>query len=293
MLHRMTLYDDLYRHIRRCHDAEIPGSRHRLLLGSNQVGWVLPDIADRLAALGAQVGDDAVRVPEACLPDTVRALADAGLFRWRDEEFDVRADLSAAWDGAASGPSLARVDRGALPLLGIAAWGAHANGLVRQGDGWRLWVAKRADDRPLDPGKLDHVAAGGVPAGLTPAETLVKEAEEEAGIPSSLSAAARHVGTISYAMEREEGLRRDRIACFDLVLPSGFTPEPHDAEIAHFELWPMSDVLDRVRKTDDFKFNVNLVLIDLFLRTGTVQGDVAERLRAALAGQSDQAATSG
>ena len=283
MLFGMSLFDDLNRHIRKCHDAELPGQRLRLRLAGEQIGWVLPDVAERLAAQGARVDGGAVLVPEGQLPGMVRALADAGRFRWRDEEFDVRADLGAAWDGAASGPALARVDRGALPLLGIAAWGAHANGLVQQSDGWQVWVAKRADDRPLDPGKLDHVAAGGVPAGLSPEETLTKEAEEEAGIPPSLSAGALRTGTISYAMEREEGLRRDRIAFFDLILPREFTPEPHDDEIVGFELWPISDVLDRVRRTDDFKFNVNLVLIDLFLRTGTVQGEDAARLRAALA----------
>ena len=39
-----------------------------------------------------------------------------------------------------------------------------------------------------------------------------------------------------------------------------------------------------VRETDDFKFNVNLVLIHLFLREGLIQGDEATALRAALRG---------
>jgi len=37
-----------------------------------------------------------------------------------------------------------------------------------------------------------------------------------------------------------------------------------------------------VRDTDDFKFNVNLVVIDLFLRHGLRQSDEAAVLRAAL-----------
>ena len=50
------------------------------------------------------------------------------------------------------------------------------------------------------------------------------------------------------------------------------------------QLWPLRQVLDRVRRTDDFKFNVNLVLIDLFLREGLVDpaGSEGRRLRAAL-----------
>ena len=53
-----------------------------------------------------------------------------------------------------------------------------------------------------------------------------------------------------------------------------------------FELWPIARVLQTVRDTDDFKFNVNLVLIDLFLREGLVGGREAEELRAGLAGGS-------
>jgi len=112
------------------------------------------------------------------------------------------------------------------------------------------------------------VVAGGVPAGLSPWETLLKEAGEEAGLPAELVAPARAVATLDYAMERPEGLRRDRLQCYDLMLPESFVPEARDGEVESFELWPMQDVLDRVRATDDFKFNVSLVLIDLFRRLG-------------------------
>jgi thiamine pyrophosphokinase len=69
-------------------------------------------------------------------------------------------------------------------------------------------------------------------------------------------------------MERAEGLRRDRLHCYDLMLPESFEPHPVDGEVAGFELWPIQRVFDAVRDTDEFKFNVNLVLIDLFERFG-------------------------
>ncbi len=39
-------------------------------------------------------------------------------------------------------------------------------------------------------------------------------------------------------------------------------------EVEAFELWPIERVFATVRDGDDFKFNVNLVLIDLFIRLG-------------------------
>ncbi len=139
---------------------------------------------------------------------------------------------------------------------------------MRRADGPHLWVARRAATKALDPGKLDHVTAGGVPAGLSPFETLVKEAEEEAAIPPALARQARKVGCLGYAMDRPEGLRRDRIHCYDLDLPEAFVPRAADGEVESFALWPLPRAFATVRDTDDFKFNVNLVLIDLFLRQG-------------------------
>ena len=44
------------------------------------------------------------------------------------------------------------------------------------------------------------------------------------------------------------------------------------SEVAGFELWPIERVVNAVRATDDFKFNVNLVLIGLFGRLGMIEG---------------------
>ena len=149
-------------------------------------------------------------------------------------------------------------------------------------DGLHVWIARRSRTKHLDPGKLDHVVAGGGPAGLSPAETLVKEAAEEAAVPEALAGTARCVGTVRYAMERPEGLRRDRLHCYDLALPEDFAPRAADGEVESFELWPVGRALEAVRETDDFKFNVNLVLIDLFLRERLIDGPAAGVLRAAL-----------
>lgn len=272
----MTDVDGFLRHIRACHNAVLPGVRRAFCLRDDPVGWVPSALAEVLAAdpdMRVDATHVTLMVPER-LPEIARAMAARGFGRWRNEAFDVRA--------TPEGPVLATIDRGALPVFGVLAEGVHVNGLVRRPAGRFLWVARRALNKALDPGKLDHLVAGGVPAGLTPEQTLVKEAAEEAGVPADIAARARCVGVISYAMERAEGLRRDRLSCFDLELPEDFVPRAVDGEVESFALWPLDRVAAAVRDTDDFKFNVNLVLIDLFLREGVISGPPAARLRAAL-----------
>jgi 8-oxo-dGTP pyrophosphatase MutT (NUDIX family) len=248
------------RHVLACNNAALPGRRKPFLIGDQLVGYVPERI---VAALHNMAGvycwpDQVVLDDPAGLAGIARELAGRGLYRWRGEAFDVRA--------RPDGPVLARIDRGALPSFGIQAVGVHVNGLVRRGEGLQMWVARRAKDKLLDPGKLDNIVAGGVPAGLDLVETLIKEAGEEAAIPPQLAAAAVQAGVIGYAMERPEGLRRDVLYCYDLMLPEDFVPAAADGEVEAFDLWPISRVVETVRETDDFKFNVGLVLIDLFLR---------------------------
>ena len=265
----------LLSHISACHTADLPGARLPLRCGPHHIGYVRPAFAAGLAAISPAVtvtADSALLAPEA-LP-SLNSLAQAAGMTLRGENFDVRE--------TAEGPSLAVLDRGALPSFGVIGVGVHLNGLVRRADGWHLWVAKRAADKKLDPGKLDNLVAGGVAAGHSPFETLIKEAEEEASLPAALAAGARQVARFSYSMERPEGLRRDVIYAYDLELPESFTPTPADGEVESFFLWPLPRVLELLSTTDDFKFNVNLVLTDLLIRFGLITGTTAATLRTAL-----------
>ena len=246
----MPLPPAFQRHVLACNNAVLPGRRVPFRVAGDVVGWMLPQTA-------LLVGVDAA--PDT-LPQVSAALVRAGQCRDRGELFDVRAHVA--------GPVLGTIDRGSIPVLGIEAVGVHLNGLVEREGGLHMWIGRRAMDKKLDPGKLDHIVGGGVPAGLGPEETLVKEAGEEAGLPPEFVAQAVHRRVISYTMDRPEGLRRDRLHCYDLTLPGDFVPHPVDGEVAGFELWPIAQVIAAVRDTDDFKFNVNLVLIDLFERLG-------------------------
>ncbi|AKH19095.1 DUF4743 domain-containing protein [Sedimenticola thiotaurini] len=165
------------------------------------------------------------------------------------------------------------VDRGMAPLFGIRAYGQHVNGYVRTGDGLKLWIGKRADDRRHYPGRLDNLAAGGLPYGISLAENLAKECWEEAGIPPELARQAVPVGAVSYHMDTEMGFKHDVLYCYDLELPEEFVPDCMDGEVQSFYLWPVEEVMDRVRNSNDFKLNCNLVIIDFLIRHGYIGPD--------------------
>ena len=74
-------------------------------------------------------------------------------------------------------------------------------------------------------------------------------------------------------------MRDDVLFLYDLEVPSSFQPRNTDGEFAEFMVLPAAECLRRVAETDEFKFNVNLVLIDLFLRQGLIGGSDAAELR--------------
>lgn len=213
----------LLAHISACHSAELPGARLKLYAGQHHIGYVKPELAAQLASLSPAITltHDGANIAPQALPE-LNALARAAGIRVRDEDFDVRE--------TADGPVLAILDRGALPSFGVIGVGVHLNGLVRRADSWHLWIAKRAADKKLDPGKLDNLVAGGIAAGHTPFETLLKESEEEAALPASLAAGAKQVARFAYNMERPEGLRRDVLYAYDLELPEFLPPPPPTAK---------------------------------------------------------------
>ncbi len=265
----MSLID----HIHRCQGADM-GRFLPWLVGGETVGWVRRDVAARLGASPTVFAADGktVRLRDhlasfdhrsAAVGDVARDLYEAGVFAgWRNEWFPVVSRFGA--------PPLMRLERAAVPVLGVQAFGVHMNGFVRAGGRLKLWVGTRAADRPVEPGKLDHLVAGGLPFGMSPAECLMKECEEEASIPASLAARARPVGAIRYRMEHQGWLRNDTMFVYDLELPAEFKPINRDGEIARFRLMELEEVEAILSAGEDFKFNVALVLIDFLIRHGHV-----------------------
>lgn len=194
---------------------------------------------------------------------TLVTLRDEGLITgWRDEPYPVAQSFSS--------PPLFVVERAAVPLLGVKGYGVHVNGYVADGETVKLWVGRRSLTKPTGPGKLDQLVAGGQPAGISIADNLIKECAEEAAIPAAIAAKAVPVGTVSYLTERPEGLRDDVLFDYDLELPPDFRPVNADGEVAAFYLWSIERVIDTLERSDEFKFNSGLVVIDFLVRRGFI-----------------------
>jgi 8-oxo-dGTP pyrophosphatase MutT (NUDIX family) len=257
-------------HIAFCNSFD-PARAVPLLHGEVRLGFVRRDNAEALRRFADvfEVADAAVRLVApgdmASLSAAVDRVVDALVLerqipKWRNETFDV----AQRWGM----PPVFRLDRGAAPFLGIRAYGVHLNGYRRDGGAVRLWIGRRAPDKRVDPDKLDSLVGGGIGNGLGAEATLVKEAEEEAGIAADLIRRAVPAGAVSYRMETPLGIRDDVLFVYDLELPADFVPDNHDGEFVDFALMPVAEVLDRIRATADFKFNVNLVILDFAVRHG-------------------------
>ena len=267
-------------HIVSCNNYD-PARVVPLFAGRDRVGLLRRDNAAALRRFPDvfAVADDRVnlvaRGDVAAVSRAVDAVVDALVAekrvpKWRNETFDV----APRW-GA---PAVFRLDRGAVPFFGTRAYGVHLNGYLWERGSLHLWVGRRAPDKRVAPDKLDNIVAGGIGNGHGLQETLLKEGEEEASIPRNLTSDALPAGVVSYRMESEFGVRDDVLFVFDLEMPADFVPKNQDGEIAHFELMPVSAILDRVRTSDDFKFNVNLVILDFALRHGILRPDDQEYL---------------
>ncbi len=265
----------LLRHISRC-NAWRPERFVPLWRGEARIGLIRRDNAEALKRFAEvfSVEPDGVWLIAAGDFDAVsaavdgvveRLVAEGRVAKWRNEFFAV----SPRW-GA---PPLLKLDRGAVSFFGVPAYGVHLNGYRRERGALRLWIGRRAPDKKVAPDKLDNLVAGGIGHDHGLEATLLKEAHEEASLPAALAARAMPVGAVAYRMETEQGLRDDVLFVYDLEVPADFAPRNTDGEIVAFSLMDAAEVVERVRTTDDFKFNVNLVIIDFALRHGLVTPD--------------------
>ncbi|KAF3786041.1 Nudix hydrolase 20 [Nymphaea thermarum] len=228
--------------------------------------------------------------------DTIKCLGESIVPGIRNELYPVTSAFGM--------PVFFSLERAAAPLFGIKAYGVHMNGYTEKEGKKFLWIGKRSNEKPTFPGMLDHLVAGGLvggvqcsqmegnhiqelhwasiegikllhclPYGITCKDNLLKECEEEAGIPRNIANVAIAAGAVSYMDIEGYRLKRDVLFCYDLKLPDDFIPNNQDGEVSSFKLIPVTQVANIIRRTEFFKPNCALVIIDFLFRHGLITPD--------------------
>ncbi|WP_420996311.1 DUF4743 domain-containing protein [Cupriavidus sp. 30B13] len=234
----------------------LPRAHARILRAQDAVPAVLADEAAGTVALLPGCAEPAAR--SEALAALARWLADAGHVRgWRDELFAVTPALEA--------PAFAVIERAAARFLGLLTFASHMNGVI---EGERaLWISRRSAAKAVDPGMWDNLVAGGMPAGSDPLATLVRECDEESGIPPALARRAEGHGVIEVLREIPEGVQWEAVYVYDLMLPAGFTPHNRDGEVAeHRRIEP--EALLAIMADGAMTVDATLVTLDTLERRG-------------------------
>ena len=280
----------LLRHFQSCNDAE-KSDFFPFFLGDVAVGRVhhhcraklqefFPELEPFQGGLSLPSHDFATRT--LAIANFGKKLVENGnIRRLKGENFTVlpfiNSDQTTALTDELFAKPLALIDRKIVPFLGVQGFGVHLNGIIRNqhGDITHLWIARRSSDRAVAPGKLDNMVGGGQGAYFTPLATLVKEAEEEAGLSADFVKTAIASTPILYRKKWDlpnwgTGLRNDFLSVFDIDMPGTLSPHNQDGEISEFFPMSLAEIIDALENSDDFKFNVALIQIDFLLRHGFI-----------------------
>lgn len=191
-----------------------------------------------------------------------RALrADGELPAWRDELYAIGASFDA--------PMVFALERGAARWFGVRTYAAHVNGYVDDGNPLRLWFARRSATKAIDPGMLDNLVAGGIAAGTSVLDTVVREAWEEAGIPANVARTASARGSVRLRRALPDGLQDETIFVHDLALARDFVPANQDGEAVEHRLVTLDEAARLIAATegpDVVTVDASLVTLDFLLR---------------------------
>jgi isopentenyldiphosphate isomerase len=217
-------------------------------------------ITPRQVALSPRLDTPAART--AALDEVVRMLHEEGTVSgWRDEILGI----APVWGET----SLFHIERAALRSFGLPLHAAHLNGIAADG---RMWLARRSESKPIDPGCWDTLVGGGIGNGLEVTETLLKECAEEAGMDEALARRARPAGAVRIGRSVPEGWHEEIIFVHDLVLPEGFVPVNRDGEVQEFRLLPLQEVAPLL-EGEEVTVEASFILCDYLIRSGFLRPD--------------------
>jgi 8-oxo-dGTP pyrophosphatase MutT (NUDIX family) len=265
------------------------GQRLPLRVAAQQVGSVaracLPAVAESApwltATSQALTTDLHGEALTAAFTRTNEALHQRGLITgWRDEAYALLPAFGAE--------PLARIERAAARFWGSLTFGAHANGYVAGADGrpTHLWVARRSATKATDPGLFDNLIGGGVPAGQSPFEALVREGWEEAGLDATTMRRAipGRVVTIRRALPdcAGHGLQWEQLFVYDLALPIDAMPRNQDGEVSAVHLLPVQEAI-ALAAGEAMTVDASLATLDFALRHRLLPASAHEGLASRVA----------
>ena len=210
------------------------------------------------------------------------------------------------------------IERGCAALFGIPSYGVHVNGYCETESGEiMLWVATRSLTKGVCPGMLDNFVAGGVNTeDLNLLNNVIRECEEEAGVPLEYSKNAIPTGLVSYSGLDDwcyescqskstgsqngdggagggggggegagvpSGYKNEVLFTYDIKLPADFAPKAVDGEVQSFKLMTMEEVLETL-ETDasnpynNWKANSAIVVADFLIRRGVLKPESCREL---------------
>jgi 8-oxo-dGTP pyrophosphatase MutT (NUDIX family) len=265
---------------RRLDRARAHPALHRwpFIVGGVTLGFIDDARAARLARFGpgtfhvapdgvvlADCLDD-VHARSAALADVARTLrAEGALPAWRDELYAITTDFGA--------PPVLFLERGAARYFGVRTWAAHVNGVVTDRGSTRMWFARRSSTKAIDPGLLDNLVGGGIAAGFSVEQTVIKEAWEEAGIDEGLARMARPAGTVEVQRQLFDGLQRETVFVHDLALPTNFRPDNQDGEAVEHRLVDLPEaarLIAQQGRPDEVTIDASAVVLDYLVRHGEI-----------------------
>jgi 8-oxo-dGTP pyrophosphatase MutT (NUDIX family) len=173
---------------------------------------------------------------------------------WRNEDF--------AWVDQ-NGHKYFHLERAAFRTFGFRSMATHINGYTKQGT---LWLGRRSENKPTDPGMLDNIAAGGIAADETPWVCARRELWEEAGVPPQIADEIEPIGRIH--MRRPisgRGFHDEQLYIYDLELTHNFIPTNHDGEVSGFIEVSYAEAAARIL-ADEFTSDAAFVTADFLLR---------------------------
>jgi hypothetical protein len=167
------------------------------------------------------------------------------------------------------------VERFAAALFGVTSRGAHMVAYRIDESGMKVWIPRRSTHLYTYPGMLDTTVAGGIKSGVSPFQTILEEADEEASLPEALireRACCRgvisHMNVTGDDFPGEKGLvTPDFVYIYDIELPQDVIPRPQDDEVSGFTLMSVEELKSALLR-GEFKPDSAAVLVEFLIRHG-------------------------